>query len=145
MSDAQLNVAARGLLAAIHSEPVVWTGQNIACTVSIGYANFPIKGAAVPIALERAIVLVDKALRQAQLQGGDRACLIGFVSADNDGELSAINKQFVPPPRIGAFSCRDRGNDGLGASSWSIRAPITDRSTRNRSRRRDRIELRAGW
>ena len=94
MSDAQLNVAARGLLAAIHSEPVVCNGQDIACTVSIGYANFPIKGAAVPIALERAIVLVDKALRQAKLQGGDRACLIGFVSADNDSELSAINKQF---------------------------------------------------
>ena len=94
MSDAQLNVAARGLLAAIHSEPVIWNGQNIPCTVSIGYADFPIKGAAVPIALERAIVLVDKALRQARLQGGDRACLITFISADNDGELSAIYKQF---------------------------------------------------
>jgi hypothetical protein len=42
----------------------------------------------------RAIILIDKAPRQAQLQGGDRACLITFVSADNDGELSAINKQF---------------------------------------------------
>ncbi len=94
MSDAQLNLAARGLLAAIHSEPVAWNGQHIACTVSIGYADFPVKGAAVPIALERAIILVDKALRQAQLQGGDRACLITFVSAGNDGELSAINRQF---------------------------------------------------
>jgi diguanylate cyclase (GGDEF)-like protein len=94
MSDAQLNLAARGLLSAIHGEPVVWNGQDIACTVSIGYANFPVKGAAVPIALERAIILVDKALRQARLQGGDRACLITFVSAGNDGELSAIYKQF---------------------------------------------------
>jgi len=94
MSDAQLNLAARGLLSAIHGEPVVWNGQDIACTVSIGYASFPVKGAAVPIALERAIILVDKALRQAQLQGGDRACMITFVSADNDGELSAIYKQF---------------------------------------------------
>ena len=94
MSDAQLNLAARGLLSAIHGEPVVWNGQDIACTVSIGYASFPVKGAAVPIALERAIILVDKALRQAQLQGGDRACMITFVSADNDGELRAIYKQF---------------------------------------------------
>jgi diguanylate cyclase (GGDEF)-like protein len=94
MSDAQLNVAARGLLAAIHSEPVVWNGQSIACTASIGYANFPVNGAAVPMALERAIILVDKALRQARAQGGDRACLITFISADNDGELSAIYKQF---------------------------------------------------
>ena len=94
MSDAQLNVAARGLLTAMHSAPVVWNGQDIACTVSIGYANFPVRRAAVPIALERAIILVDKALRRARNQGGDRACLITFLSADNDGELSAIYKQF---------------------------------------------------
>ena len=94
MSDAQLNLAARRLLSAIRSGPVAWNGNNIECTVSIGYASFPIKGTAVEISLDRAITLVDKALCQARRQGGDRACLITLVRAENEGELSAINAQF---------------------------------------------------
>ena len=94
MSDAQLNHVARRLLAAVHSEPVAWNGQNIKCTISIGYASFPVKGAAVDISLDRATTLVDRALRQARRQGGGRACLITFVGAENERELSAINAQF---------------------------------------------------
>jgi diguanylate cyclase (GGDEF)-like protein len=94
MSDAQLNLAVRRLLAAIRSEPVAWTGQSIGCTVSIGYASFPVNGAGVDISLDRATTLVDKALRKARRQGGDRACLISRVSAKNERELSAINAQF---------------------------------------------------
>jgi len=94
MSDAQLNLAVRRLLTAIHGEPVSWNGQSAGCTVSIGYASFPVEGAAVDISLDRAITLVDKALRQAKRQGGNRACLISRVSVNNEGELSAINAQF---------------------------------------------------
>ena len=94
MSDAELNLAVRRLLAAIHGEPVAWNGQSIGCTVSIGYASFPVKGAAVDISLDRAITLVDKALHQARRQGGDRACLISLVRAENERELSAISAQF---------------------------------------------------
>lgn len=94
MSDAELNLAVRRLLTAIHGEPVAWNGQGIGCTVSIGYASFPVKGAAVDISLDRAITLVDKALHQARRQGGDRACLISLVMAENDRELSAISAQF---------------------------------------------------
>jgi diguanylate cyclase (GGDEF)-like protein len=93
-SDAQLNLAVRRLLTAMHSEPIVWNGQSIGCTVSIGYASFPVEGTAVDISLDRAITLVDKALRQAERQGGNRACLISRVSANTEGELSAINAQF---------------------------------------------------
>jgi diguanylate cyclase (GGDEF)-like protein len=94
MSDAQLNLAVRRVLTALHSEPLAWNGQSIGCTVSIGYASFPVAGTAVNISLDRAITLVDRALRQARRQGGNRACLISRVSADNEGELSAINAQF---------------------------------------------------
>jgi diguanylate cyclase (GGDEF)-like protein len=94
MSDAQLNLAVRRVLTALHSEPIAWNGQSIGCTVSIGYASFPVGGTAVDISLDRAITLVDKALRQAKRQGGNRACLISRVSANNEGELSAINAQF---------------------------------------------------
>jgi len=94
MSDAQLNLAVRRVLTALHGEPIAWNGHSIGCTVSIGYASFPVKGTAVAISLLRAMTLVDKALRQARRQGGDRACLISGVSANNEGELSAINAQF---------------------------------------------------
>jgi diguanylate cyclase (GGDEF)-like protein len=94
MSDAQLNLAVRRLLTAIHNEPITWNGHSIGCNVSIGYASFPVKGTAVDISLDRAITLVDKALRRARRQGGNRACLISRVSANSEGELSAINAQF---------------------------------------------------
>jgi len=94
MSDAQLNLAVRRVLIAIHSQPIAWNGHSIGCTVSVGYASFPVAGTAVDIALDRAITLVDKALRQAKRQGGNRACLISRVSAKSERELSVINAQF---------------------------------------------------
>jgi diguanylate cyclase (GGDEF)-like protein len=82
MSDAQLNLAVRRLLSVIHSEPIAWNGHSMRCTVSIGYASFPVQEAAVDISLDRAITLVDKALRQAKRQGGNRAVpLVETLSA----------------------------------------------------------------
>ncbi len=94
MSDTQLNLAARRLLSAIRSAPVACNNQDIACTVSIGYAGFPLNGAAAAISLERAIALVDKALHQTRAQGGDRAGLITVVRADKGGELRDFDAQF---------------------------------------------------
>jgi diguanylate cyclase (GGDEF)-like protein len=94
LSNAQLNLVVRGLLIAADEEPVSCNGRSIRYTVSIGYASFPVKGAAINISLDRAITLVDKALRQARRQGGARACLITLVSANDEGELSAIDAQF---------------------------------------------------
>jgi diguanylate cyclase (GGDEF)-like protein len=94
MSDAQLNLAVRRALIAICSEPIAWNGHSMECTVSIGYASFPVEGTAVDISLDRAITLVDNAWRQAKRQGGNRACLISQVSADSERELSAIIAQF---------------------------------------------------
>ena len=94
MSAAQLNLAVRRLLTALYSEPIAWNGHSVECTVSVGYASFPVEGAAVDISLDRAITLVDKALHQAKRQGGNRACLISRVSANSELELSAINAQF---------------------------------------------------
>jgi hypothetical protein len=45
---------------------------------------------------------IDRALRQARRQGGDRACLITFVRAENERELNAINAQF----EVAASDCR---------------------------------------
>ena len=94
MSNAQLDLAVRRLLSAMHDEPVFWEGRRIAYTVSIAYASFPLKGAGVDISLDRGITLVDKALRQVRRRGGGRACLISLVNASDERELSAINAQF---------------------------------------------------
>jgi diguanylate cyclase (GGDEF)-like protein len=94
MSEAQLNLAVRSLLAAMRGEPVAWNGHNIQCTVSIGYASFPVNGVAMDLSLDRAIALVGKARRQAKQQGGDRGCLIELINADNDQDLCDINAHF---------------------------------------------------
>jgi diguanylate cyclase (GGDEF)-like protein len=94
LSHAELHLSVRRLLSATRNEPVSWNGRCIAYTISIGYASFPLKGVAVNIALDRAVTLVGKALRQARIQGGGRACLISLVNAADERELSAINAQF---------------------------------------------------
>ena len=75
-------------------EPVVWNGHKIHCTISIGYASFPMTGAATDISLDSAISLVDKALYVAKRRGRDRACLIKVVSARDEKELTRISAEF---------------------------------------------------
>ena len=94
MTAAQADQTAARLLQAVRGEPVMWNGQMIRCTISIGYASFPMEGAATEISLENAISLVDKALYEAKRRGRDRACLIKVVSARNEGELTAISSEF---------------------------------------------------
>ena len=72
----------------------MWNGQLIRCTVSIGYASFPMAGSATDISLDSAISLVDKALYVAKRRGRDRACLIKVVSARNEKELTTISSEF---------------------------------------------------
>jgi diguanylate cyclase (GGDEF)-like protein len=94
MTPAQADLTAERLLHAVRSEPVLWNGQIIRCTISIGYANFPMPGSATDISLDSAISLVDKALYEAKRRGRDRACLIKVVSARNEKELTSISSEF---------------------------------------------------
>jgi diguanylate cyclase (GGDEF)-like protein len=94
MSPAQADLTAERLLQAVRGEPVLWNGQLIRCTISIGYANFPMPGSATDISLDSAISLVDKALYEAKRRGRDRACLIKVVSASNEKELTTISSEF---------------------------------------------------
>lgn len=95
MSDAELNAATHRILSAIREEPVAWNGQTIHCTVSIGCARFPMRGAGVPVSLERAIGLVDQALYEAKRRGRNRACLLTAVTADTEEALAAIHEDFA--------------------------------------------------
>jgi diguanylate cyclase (GGDEF)-like protein len=94
MSPAQADLTAERLLQAVRREPVVWNGHMIHCTISIGYARFPMAGSATDISLDSAISLVDKALYEAKRRGRDRACLIKVVSARDEEELTAISSEF---------------------------------------------------
>jgi diguanylate cyclase (GGDEF)-like protein len=94
MTPAQADLTAERLLQAVRCEPVVWNGHKIHCTISIGYASFPMTGAATDISLDSAISLVDKALYVAKRRGRDRACLIKVVSARDEKELTRISAEF---------------------------------------------------
>ncbi len=90
----QADLTVERLLQAVRRDAVMWNGQAVRCTISIGYAFFPMPGSATEISLESAISLVDKALYEAKRRGRDRACLISRVSASDEGELTIINADF---------------------------------------------------
>jgi diguanylate cyclase (GGDEF)-like protein len=82
------------LLQAVRRDPVLWNGQAIQCTISIGYACFPMAGSETAISLDSAIGLVDKALYEAKRRGRNRACLINSVSAHDENDLTIISAEF---------------------------------------------------
>jgi diguanylate cyclase (GGDEF)-like protein len=94
MTSQQSDATALRLLDVVRREPVMWQGRPIHCTISIGYASFPLAGANTEINLDRAISLVDKALYQAKQRGRDRACLISLVRAGTEKDLASINAEF---------------------------------------------------
>ena len=94
MTAAQADLTAERLLHAVRREPVLWNGNLIRCTISIGYACFPMAGSAMDISLDSAISLVDKALYEAKRRGRDRACLIKVVSARDEKDLTNISAEF---------------------------------------------------
>ncbi len=78
------------LLLAIRRDPVVWNGQSIQCSISIGFACFPLMGSRPGLPLDQAISLVDKALYEAKQRGRDRACRIDAVNAGDRQALTIL-------------------------------------------------------
>jgi diguanylate cyclase (GGDEF)-like protein len=94
ISPEQANITVERLLETVRRDPVLWNGESISCTISIGYAYFPMVGAGTPISLESAISLVDKALYEAKRRGRDRACLISSLHVHNERDLTVLSAEF---------------------------------------------------
>jgi len=90
----QADITVKRLLQAVRCDPVVWNGHAIQCTISIGYACFPMTGTELAISLDRAIGLIDKALYEAKRRGRNRACLIRAVSVHDERELTLLCTEF---------------------------------------------------
>jgi diguanylate cyclase (GGDEF)-like protein len=90
----QATATVNRLLVAVRRDPVIWNGQMIPCTISIGFGCFPMPGSDTEISLEHAVSLVDKALYVAKRRGRDRACLISEVSAHDREDLNTISADF---------------------------------------------------
>jgi diguanylate cyclase (GGDEF)-like protein len=93
MPETQLETTVRRLLSAVTQEPIHWQEQTIRCTVSIGYASFPLPGTSLNVSLGRAISLADKALYQAKRRGRNLACRVSALHAESEAELSEINTE----------------------------------------------------
>jgi diguanylate cyclase (GGDEF)-like protein len=94
ITNEQANNTVERLLQAVRRDPVLWNGQAISCTISIGYACFPMTGSNTEISLQSAISLIDKALYEAKRRGRNRACLISAVSAHDEQQLTVISDEF---------------------------------------------------
>jgi len=91
ITNEQARLTVERLLHAVRRDPVLWNGQPIECTISIGYACFPMEGASSPISLDNAISLVDKALYEAKRRGRNRACLITAVGSGSAHAASIVS------------------------------------------------------
>jgi diguanylate cyclase (GGDEF)-like protein len=94
ITNEQADSTVERLLQAVRRDPVLWNGQAIACTISIGYACFPMAGSDTEISLQSAISLIDKALYEAKRRGRNRACLISAVAAHDERQLTVISDEF---------------------------------------------------
>jgi diguanylate cyclase (GGDEF)-like protein len=93
ISPEQADLTVARLLGAVRQDPIVCDGQSIHCTISIGYACFPMTGSIGGIRLETAIRLVDKALYEAKRRGRDRACRVGALGVGKVPNLSVVGNR----------------------------------------------------
>jgi diguanylate cyclase (GGDEF)-like protein len=91
-SAGKLDEIAARVMAAIASEPIVYQGNCIRVTASIGYAPMPLPPENIALPWERAISLVDMALYMAKLHGRNCAYGIRRLRRSDDEAMARIER-----------------------------------------------------
>ena len=90
-ADKLAEIAAR-VMAAVAAEPIVYQGNRIRVTASIGYAPMPLPPENITIPWERAIGLADMALYMAKLDGRNCAYGIRRLRRSDDEAMERIER-----------------------------------------------------
>jgi diguanylate cyclase (GGDEF)-like protein len=90
MPMAESEALAQRLLASLAERPVMFEGQPVPVSASIGYGQFPLPGAEVPVDWERAISLVDTAMYLSKAHGRNCACGIRRVDPSSAAQLDVL-------------------------------------------------------
>ena len=88
----KLDEIAVRVMAAVASEPIVYQGNCIRVTASIGYAPMPLPPENITLPWERAIGLADMALYMAKLQGRNCAYGIRRLRRSDDEAMARIER-----------------------------------------------------
>jgi diguanylate cyclase (GGDEF)-like protein len=90
-ADKLAEIAAR-VMAAVAAEPIVYQGNSIRVTASIGYAPMPLPPENITLPWERAIGLADMALYMAKLDGRNCAYGIRRLRRSDDEAMERIER-----------------------------------------------------
>ena len=114
VSPRRLNDIARRLMDAISGAPIMYRGDAIRLTTSIGFAPVPVRPGDDPLTWERALGLIDQALYMAKLYGRNRA--YGIAGVLDDATFAAAEHDLHGAWQMGRVEMRVFVNDPpLGA------------------------------
>ena len=109
VSPHRLDDIARRLMDAISGDPVMYRGDAIRLTTSIGFAPVPVRPGDDPLTWERALGLIDQALYMAKLYGRNRA--YGIASILDDAAFAAAEHDLHGAWQMGRVEMRIFVND----------------------------------
>ena len=136
-ADKLAEIAAR-VMAAVAAEPIVYQGNSIRVTASIGYAPMPLPPENITLPWERAIGLADMALYMAKLDGRNCAYGIRRLRRSDDEAMERIERDLQSAwangmvemhlrARAGARGRRQRRNAPIALPRFGVTAAPADR------------------
>jgi diguanylate cyclase (GGDEF)-like protein len=97
----RLDEIAQRMMDAVSSEPVIFRGNAIRVTVSIGFAPMPLPPRNTSLSWERTLALVDMALYMAKLHGRNRAFGLSALLRDDAEALEIAERDLEAAWRDG--------------------------------------------
>jgi diguanylate cyclase (GGDEF)-like protein len=117
MPMAESEALAHRLLASLAERPVMFEGQPVPVSASIGYGQFPLPGAEVPVDWERAISLVDTAMYLSKAHGRNCACGIRRVDPSSAAQLDVLAQSLETAWREGRADLHLQHGPELGLAA----------------------------